>query len=99
MKFLVEEGICTENAECNLRGYIDILILFEKTHLILFKGDAVKRRANTHTAHRRLLKEYSFKCFVKYLQRLGSKCHFSILPIIGVWKLKVVIATKLEILF
>ena len=26
----LEEGICTEDAECNLRGYIEILILFEK---------------------------------------------------------------------
>ena len=30
LNFLVEEGICTENAECNLRGDIEILILFEK---------------------------------------------------------------------
>ena len=30
LKFLVEEGICTEDAECNLRGHIEILILFEK---------------------------------------------------------------------
>ena len=29
-KFLVEEVICTEYAECNLRGDIEILILFEK---------------------------------------------------------------------
>ena len=28
--FLVEEGICIEDAECNLRGDIEILILFEK---------------------------------------------------------------------
>ena len=28
--FLVEEGICTEDAECNLRGDIEILILFKK---------------------------------------------------------------------
>ena len=27
---VVEEGICTEGAECNLRGDIEILILFEK---------------------------------------------------------------------
>ena len=30
LNVLVEEGICTEDAECNLRGDIEILILFEK---------------------------------------------------------------------
>ena len=30
LNFLVKEGICTEDAECNLRGDIEILILFEK---------------------------------------------------------------------
>ena len=30
LNFLVEEGICTEDAECNLRGDIEILTLFEK---------------------------------------------------------------------
>ena len=30
LNFLVEEGICTEDADCNLRGDIEILILFEK---------------------------------------------------------------------
>ena len=30
LNFLVEAGICTEDAECNLRGDIEILILFEK---------------------------------------------------------------------
>ena len=30
LNFLVEEGICTEDAECNVRGDIEILILFEK---------------------------------------------------------------------
>ena len=30
LNFLVEEGICTEDAECNLRGDIEILILSEK---------------------------------------------------------------------
>ena len=30
MNFLAEEGSCTEDVECNLRGDIDILILFEK---------------------------------------------------------------------
>ena len=30
LNFLVEEGICTEDAECNLRGDFDLLILFEK---------------------------------------------------------------------
>ena len=30
LNFLVEEGIRTEDAECNLRGDIEILILFEK---------------------------------------------------------------------
>ena len=30
LNFLVEEGICTEDAECNLRGDIEILIIFEK---------------------------------------------------------------------
>ena len=28
--FLVEKGICTEDAECYLRGDIEMLILFEK---------------------------------------------------------------------
>ena len=28
MNFLVEEGTCTEDAECNLRGDIEILIIF-----------------------------------------------------------------------
>ena len=45
LNFLVEEGICTEPAESNLRGDIEILILFEKTHLILLKKDTVKRSA------------------------------------------------------
>ena len=30
LKFLVEEGICTEDAECNIRGDIEIQSLFEK---------------------------------------------------------------------
>ena len=30
LNFLVEEGICTDDAECNLWGDIEILILFEK---------------------------------------------------------------------
>ena len=30
LNFLVEEGIFSEDAECNLRGNIEILILFEK---------------------------------------------------------------------
>ena len=30
LNFLVEEGICTEDAGCNLRGDIELLILFEK---------------------------------------------------------------------
>ena len=30
LKFLVEEGICTEDEECDLREDIEILILFEK---------------------------------------------------------------------
>ena len=30
LNFLVEEGICTEDEEFNLRGDIEILILFEK---------------------------------------------------------------------
>ena len=37
LKFLVEEGICTEDAECNLRGDIEILILFEKLIEICLK--------------------------------------------------------------
>ena len=32
LNFLVEEGIRTEDAKCNLRGDIKLLILFEKTH-------------------------------------------------------------------
>ena len=38
LSFLVEKGICTEDAECNLGGDIEILILFEKNLL-----DYVKR--------------------------------------------------------
>ena len=38
LNFLVEEGICTEDAECNLRGDIEILIIFEKNSLIVVKG-------------------------------------------------------------
>ena len=30
LNFLVEEGFCTEDAECKLRGDIEMLILFEK---------------------------------------------------------------------
>ena len=30
LNFLVEEGICTEDADCNLRGDIEILNPFEK---------------------------------------------------------------------
>ena len=29
LNFLLEKGICTEDAECNFRGDIEILILFE----------------------------------------------------------------------
>ena len=45
LKFLAEEGICTEDAKCNLRGDIEILILFEKLLEICLKGDTVKGRA------------------------------------------------------
>ena len=38
LNFLVEEGICTEDAECNLRGDIEILILFENSlNVALYK--------------------------------------------------------------
>ena len=30
LNLLVEEGICTEDAECNLRGDIEIYNIFEK---------------------------------------------------------------------
>ena len=30
LNFLIEEGICTEDAECNLRGDIETLLLFKK---------------------------------------------------------------------
>ena len=30
LNFLVKEGICTEDAECKLRGYSKILFFFEK---------------------------------------------------------------------
>ena len=47
LNFLVEEGISTEDAYCNLRGDTEILILFffDKTHLILLKNHTTKRRA------------------------------------------------------
>ena len=45
LKFLVEEGIGTEDAECILRGDIEILICFEKLIEFCLKGDTVKRRA------------------------------------------------------
>ena len=35
-----------------------------------------KMGENTHTAHRRLLKEYFYKVLLKHLQWLGSKCHW-----------------------
>ena len=38
----------------------------------------------------------SIEVLIKYLQWLGCKCHFSVLPIINVWKLQVAIATKLK---
>ena len=31
LNFLVEEGICTEDAECNLRGDIEILIFLKNS--------------------------------------------------------------------
>ena len=31
LDFLVAEEICTEDAECNIRGDIEILILFENS--------------------------------------------------------------------
>ena len=49
--------------------------------------------------HTRLIEDFSvnisIKVLLKYLQWLGSKCHFSTLPIISIWKLQVVIAFKL----
>ena len=45
LNFLMEEGICTEDAEGNLRGDIEILLPFKKTHRMLLKNDTVKRRA------------------------------------------------------
>ena len=47
LNFLVEEVICTEDAECNLRGDIEILILilFEKLIEYCKKDDTIKRRA------------------------------------------------------
>ena len=41
LNFLVKEGICTENAECNLRGDIKYLFVLKT----LLKGDTVKRKA------------------------------------------------------
>ena len=35
LKFLLEDGICTEDAECNLRGAIVILILFELENVFM----------------------------------------------------------------
>ena len=45
LNFLVEEGICTEDAECNLRGDIEILILFEslKVNGFTFRKKALFR--------------------------------------------------------
>ena len=43
LNFLVEEGLCTEDAECNLRGDIEILIILSNS-LNIFK-DTVKRKA------------------------------------------------------
>ena len=45
LNFLVEEGIYTEDAECNLRGDIEILTLFEKFIECWLKDNTVKRRA------------------------------------------------------
>ena len=50
--------------------------------------------------HIRLIEDFSrnisIKVLLKYLQWLGRKCHFSILFIISLWKLRFAIATKLE---
>ena len=43
LNFLVEEGLCTEDAECNLRGDIEILIILSNS-LNIFKH-TVKRKA------------------------------------------------------
>ena len=43
---------------------------------------------------RSLLKNISVNVLPKYLQRLGSKCHFSIFPIVSLWEHSVAIATK-----
>ena len=41
----------------------------------------------------------SIKVLLKYLQWLGNKYHFTILPIISVWKLQAYIATELQLIF
>ena len=45
LKILVEEGICTEDAEYNLGGDIEILILFEKLIESCYKMIPSKTRA------------------------------------------------------
>ena len=34
LNFLVRDGICTVDAECNLRGDIEILILFKNSLIV-----------------------------------------------------------------
>ena len=36
LEFLVQEGICSEDAECNLRGDLKIGIMFEKKNALNF---------------------------------------------------------------
>ena len=47
LKFLVKEGICTEDAEYNLRGDIEILILFKK--LIEFWSKVIPSREERYS--------------------------------------------------
>ena len=49
-----------------------------RTALEIFQRDVTPKQMseNTHRAHKRLLKEYLYNVLLRYLQWLGSKCHF-----------------------
>ena len=46
--------------------------------------------------HEQCAKRHMAKVLSNYLQWFGCKCHFSILPIISLWKLQVAKAIKLK---
>ena len=65
-----------------------------RTALEIYRRDATLKNEPKHT---QLIVDFSrnisIKVLLKYLQWLGSKCYFSILPIVSLWKLQAAIAT------